>query len=306
MTTVPSRPPRILVAGFGYVGEPLVRLLQARGLPVTALTRSGATGPSPGLPLEACDISCRDSIERLASRVGPVGCVIHCASSSGGADRAEAYRAVYLEGCRNLLEVFGPTRFVFTGSTSVYAQTDGESVDEASPADPPGATGRILREAEDAVLGAGQIVARLAGIYGPGRSFLLQRFLEGAASIDGAREGDAGRWINQIHRDDAAQALALLACEEISGPAILNVCDDTPLTQRAFYECLGSKLGRPLPPTHPPDTGRRRGWTHKRVSNARLRALGWRPRYPSYFDALEKDRDILPSIVARVLPRSSG
>jgi len=34
---------------------------------------------------------------------------------------------------------------------------------------------------------------------------------------------------------------------------------------------------------------RKRGWTNKRVSNARLRSLGWVSRYPSFFDAVASD-----------------
>ena len=30
-----------------------------------------------------------------------------------------------------------------------------------------------------------------------------------------------------------------------------------------------------MPPEAAPDTGRKRGWTHKQVDNSRLRALGW-------------------------------
>jgi hypothetical protein len=42
---------------------------------------------------------------------------------------------------------------------------------------------------------------------------------------------------------------------------------------------------RPLPPSGPRDLNRKRGWTHKQVSNAKLVASGWRPRFPSFLDA---------------------
>jgi hypothetical protein len=42
---------------------------------------------------------------------------------------------------------------------------------------------------------------------------------------------------------------------------------------------------RPLPPAGPRDPDRKRGWTHKRVSNAKLRASGWQPGHPSFLDA---------------------
>jgi hypothetical protein len=33
---------------------------------------------------------------------------------------------------------------------------------------------------------------------------------------------------------------------------------------------------------------RKRGDSNKRVSNAKLRALGWTPRYPSFAEGMEK------------------
>jgi nucleoside-diphosphate-sugar epimerase len=41
-----------------------------------------------------------------------------------------------------------------------------------------------------------------------------------------------------------------------------------------------------LPATGPRDLNRKRGWTNKRVSNKKLRALGWKPQYPSFREGL--------------------
>jgi nucleoside-diphosphate-sugar epimerase len=192
----------------------------------------------------------------------------------------EAYRRVYLEGARNLLAVLAPERLLFTSSTSVYTQTSGEWVAEESAAEPDRETGRVLRETEELVLAQRGCIARLAGIYGPARSVLLRKFLSGEAVI----EADGARWINQVHRDDVASALVRLL--ETGSSGVFNVADDRPATQLATYEWLAAHFARPLPPTGPVDPNRKRGWTNKRVSNARLRALGWAPIYPSFFDAV--------------------
>ena len=124
--------------------------------------------------------------------------------------RAEATPEIIVASISKEPETFSATflnaRFFFTSSTSVYAQTDGSWVDESSLAEPTRETGKILRETEEIVLRAGGIVARVAGIYGPGRSFLLRKFLAGEAVID--RERD--RFLNQVHRDDIASAMLLL------------------------------------------------------------------------------------------------
>ena len=205
--------------------------------------------------------------------------LVHCASSGRGG--ADSYRSIYRDGLENVLCAFAPRRVIFTGSTSVYSQVDGLLVTEESPANPLVETGMVLLEAEALALQAGGIVARLSGLYGPGRAVYLRKFLEGTAVIeDGGR-----RWINQIYRDDAAAALLRLADEAVV-PGIYNVCDDTPCMQRELYRWIADYLQGSLPPEGPAERNPKRGWTSKRVSNAKLRATGWRPEFPSYRDAL--------------------
>ena len=268
--------PRVFIAGCGFVGLATARLFHTRGWEVIGGTRSERPASEPFATV-AADISDAAALATHPKLRG-LEAVIHCASSGRGG--AESYQRVYLDGVRNLAEVLAPRRLIFTGSTSVYAQTDGAWVTEESPAEPDRETGRILREAEDFVIAKGGTVARLAGIYGPGRSVLLRKILTGEAIV----EGDGGRWINQVHRDDIAAALVALV--EHHTPGIFNVSDDEPMTQHAVYAWLAAHFQKPLPPTGPIPTDRKRGWTSKRVSNARLRALGWTPRYPSFRDAV--------------------
>lgn len=209
--------------------------------------------------------------------------LIHSASSGGGG--VDAYRAVYRDGLEALIRAAEPRRVVFVGSTSVYAQTDGRWVEEASPANPCVETGRILLETEALALAAGGVVLRLAGLYGPGRSVLLRRYLSGEARMD----GEGLRWINQVHRDDAASAL-VLATGLPSG--IYNVSDDRPATQKQVYGWIAEACRGEIPPQAKGESPRKRGNTNKRVSNARLKSFGWQPRFPSY-------RDALPSLLAQ-------
>ena len=268
------------VAGCGFTGLATARLLYGRGWTVIGGTHSAESAAilaGEAFPVVACDITDRAALARLPA----IETVVHCASSGRGG--VEQYRTVYLEGARALAETLAPQRFVFTSSTSVYAQADGSVVTEDNAAEPDRETGRVLREAEEIVLANGGSVARLAGIYGPGRSILLKKFFSGEAII----EGDGRRFINQVHRDDIASALVLLI--ESGARGVFNVCDDEPMTQRAVYEWLAQYFQQPLPPTGPPDPNRKRGWTSKRVSNAKLRALGWTPRFPTFFDAIQND-----------------
>ena len=209
--------PRVLIAGCGYVGQATADLFHDAGWEVegwTASAESAAKLSGKSYPVAAVDMAERD---RVFAHVKNFDAVIHCASTRGG--DVDLYRRVYLEGARNLLEPFAGSTILFTSSTSVYAQKNGEWVTEESAAEPQHETGKILRETENLVLARGGIVARLAGIYGPGRSALLKRFLSGEAIID--PEND--RFVNQVHRDDIAAALV---------PAVRSTCWLGPNLQR--------------------------------------------------------------------------
>ena len=284
--------PRVLIAGCGYVGTATADLFHAAQWEVEGWTHSlESAAQLAGKPyaIRAIDIADQAAV-RQAMTAARFDAVIHCASSGGGG--VGGYRHVYFEGAKNLLATLSPCVFVYTSSTSVYAQTEGEWVDETSPAEPARETGRILRETEELVRREGGLVARVGGIYGPGRSALLRKFLSGEARLDGA----GARYLNQAHRDDIAAALVHLVAlskEHSVLPSIVNVTDDQPITQREAYSWLAAKLNRPLPVVAAPPGERKRGASNKRVSNRKLRALGWKPAFPSF--AIGMERSVLPA-----------
>ena len=274
--------PRILIAGCGYVGQATADLFHAAGWDAegwTASEKSAAALSAKPYPICQVDISNHDQV---AERPGTFDAVVHCASSRGGG--LQSYRQIYLNGARNLLDRFVETKMLFTSSTSVYAQRDSSWVTEESQTKPARETGRVLLETEKVVLGRGGTVARLSGIYGPGRSALLSKFLDGTAIID--PEND--RFVNQVHRDDIASALFLVVSEKWQKRQIYNVVDNQPMLKSDCYRWLTQRLNRPLPPIRESTEQRKRGDTNKRVSNAKLRGLGWALQYPTFVDAMEK------------------
>lgn len=270
----------MVIAGCGFLGEAAAFLFSESGARVLGLCATQATAARlAGKPFEILKADITGSLSEIPQEWRCPDLLIHCASSGRGG--ADDYRKIYRDGLSNLLDVLAPRRVIFTGSTSVYAQDDGQWVDEQSPAEPSRETGRILLEAEKLALDSGGTVARLAGIYGPGRAVYLRKYLEGSAVL----EAGGSRWINQIHRDDAALALAFLANPAVP-PGVYNVCDDSPVTQRDLYGWIAGRLNKPLPPEGPPNPDRKRGWTSKRVLNTRMRATGWVPGFPSFREGL--------------------
>jgi nucleoside-diphosphate-sugar epimerase len=278
---------RVLVAGCGYVGEAAADFFQEQGWEVegwTATVESATKLSGRPYPVRAVDVTDRSAVSDAA---GEFEVVIHCVSSRGGDEKQ--YRRLYFEGAQNLLKAFPQATLLFTSSTSVYAQLDGSVVDESSPAEPHHEKGKVLREAEQSVLAAGGIVARLGGIHGPHRSFFLTRFLEGTAFAQPDE-----RLINQVHRDDIVSALVLLANQRAACRGeIFNVVADQPIMAGAASEWLSARLGKLVASGGELAPPRKRGVSNKQVSNRKLRALGWEPRYPTFEAAMTES--ILPS-----------
>jgi nucleoside-diphosphate-sugar epimerase len=278
---------RVLIIGCGYVGLPLGVELLRQGHAVAGLRRSAegaARLQSAGLQPLTADISRRGDLAKLPL---PYDWIVNTISSGTGG--AEEYQEVYFEGTKNLLRWLAsapPQKFVHTGSTSVYGQTDASQVSETSPAEPAGPTGRILLAAEKLLLDAARaqqfpaVLLRVAGIYGPGRGHHFLQFLRGEAKISGRGE----RWLNMIHRDDVIGAI-LTALQSARAGEIYNVVDDEPVPQIRFFRWLSETLGRNMPPfvSETAASAARRGATNKKVLNRKLKMeLGYAFRYPTF------------------------
>ena len=282
---------KVLVLGLGYIGTPLAETLAAAGHEVHGVRRH----PESDDELAKADVKLLGGdltqADGLAGVDRDYDWVVNCVSSSRGG--IDAYRATFLNGAENLCHWLGevrPARFVFTSSSSVYDQTDGARVDEDSPAAGAGETGKILVEAERCYLAAASettrvSVLRIAGIYGPERGFLFQKFLRDEATIT----GDPDRYLNQVHRDDVVCAIqTVLQLDE--PPPILNVADSEPVTQLDFYRWLSQRLQKLLPPPAPVPATRKRAVTNKRVSNARLLKLLDAPMiHPTFREGYESE-----------------
>jgi nucleoside-diphosphate-sugar epimerase len=278
---------RVLIVGCGYVGLPLGAELVKQGHEVFGIRRGSAANAelaAAGIHPVTADITQRSDLAKLPA---PFEWVVNTVSSSkGGADE---YRAVYLEGTRNLIEWLAPAppkKFVYTSSTSVYAQTDGSLVKEDAAAAPHSPTSQLLVETEALLQQAARdrkfpaVILRVAGIYGPERGHLFQQYLRNEARI--ASKGE--RFLNMIHRDDVVNAI-IAALKSGRPGEIYNAVDDEPVAQIHFFRWLSETLGKSMPPfaTGEELAGRKRGVTNKRVSNRRLKSeLGVRFKYPTF------------------------
>jgi nucleoside-diphosphate-sugar epimerase len=285
---------RWLIVGCGYVGASLAGLLAGQGDTVFGLRRSAVALPEGVEPI------CADVSAPIARGVLPDdldGVVYAVAAKS----RDEAvYRSAYVDGLRHVIDALGvrarpPRRLVFTGSTAVYGQADGEWVDERSETSPRAFNGRVLLEAE-ALLAESSVEAvslRLGGIYGPGRTSRLRSVAEGRATV---REG-APHYTNRIHRDDAAGAIRCLL--ELSAvPEVVLGVDDDPVDEATLADWMADLVGAPRPARVSADEATAPRAGSKRCRNELLHSLGYSFRYPTYREGyrslLDEVRNVLP------------
>lgn len=268
----------VLIAGCGDVGSRLARQLVADGAQVYGLRRRPEQLPAGVIPVVA-DLAQTECPETWPAH--RLDCVVFCAAPDQGNEAA--YRNIYVNGLRNLLGWLNNhrqniERLLLVSSTGVYGQHAGEWVDETSVCEPDGYSGRVLLEAEALALHSGfpTSVVRLAGLYGPGREWLLNQVRAGYQVPH-----SPPLYGNRIHSEDAANLLAFLLKQEAAdvplAPIYLGV-DDFPAPLHEVINGLRDLLG--VTHTNGETVIRRAG--SKRCRNTRIKALGWRPNYPSW------------------------
>ncbi len=268
----------LLIAGCGDVGTRLGLRLAEAGWTVHGLRRAVEQLPAPILPV-AGDLQADTCPPSWPA--GELDYLVYCAAAT---EHDEAgYRAAYVDGLRRVLGWLAqhgqtPKRLLFVSSSGVYGQQAGEWLDESSPAEATGFSGRIMLEAEQLALHSGiaASVVRLTGIYGPGRQWLLGQVRQGYRVAS-----EPPLYGNRIHVDDAAGLLAFLLQADARGLALADCyigVDDEPAPLHEVVAWLRGQLG--VSHWAEQSTVRRAG--SKRCSNARARALGWAPEYPSY------------------------
>ena len=280
----------VVILGCGYIGIELGRQLTDAGHDVVGVRRSEsgcAAIEDAGFTAHRADLTSHADREEL-----PDADWLVFAASSGGRD-AEAAQAIYVDALQAAIDEYGsrestPDRLVYTSSTGVYGDHDGEWVDESTPLEPTTDKTEVLVEAERIALdesrdqGIDGTVARFSGLYGPER-YRLERYIEGPVT-----EG----YLNMVHQADAAGSVAYLLTADRARDEAVLVTDDEPVDKWAFADWLADECGLDSPPKRTKEerladdglsaAGRRRIRTSKRCSNDYLRTLGYSFQYPTF------------------------
>lgn len=270
----------VLLAGCGDLGISLGQRLVERGWRATGVRRRADLLPADIAPVS---LDLTDPGTTPLPRADAVVVTL----TPDGRDAA-AYERTYLGALRGLhraLRADGsePGRVVLVSSTSVLGGGDGEVVTEDAVPAPSRATAHVLLAAERlaAELFPGLVIVRPAGIYGPGRTSLIER----------VRRGEAlpyHRMTNRIHRDDLITVLQKVV-EAEEPPALLHAVDTEPALMGDVAAHIARRLNVPVPPDssapEPPVQG-------KILDGSRMHRFGGPLRYPTFregYDAVLAD-----------------
>jgi hypothetical protein len=181
----------------------------------------------------------------------------------------------------------------YLSTIGVYGNRDGAWVDETAEPTPLSNRSRERVLAENQWLDIGRRLAipvavlRLSGIYGPGRNPLVN-----LANGTARRIVKKDQVFNRIRVEDIGRVTAFLIGRDEGG--VFNITDSLPWPTQDTVEYAARLMGMPVPPDVDFDTAElspmQRSFyaENKRVSNARIRALGFEFRFPDYKISLDQ------------------
>lgn len=251
-----------IVGARGFLGSQLAGCMQQCRLQLFD-PRIG-TGEAAGQP--AGCVQEPAALRRALAAAGVPDVVYFCAATRGG--DAAAYRRAYLEPVQAVAAAAPGARLVFCSSTAVY-EGRGDATEQSAT---PGSTEklRVLLAAEQVVLRAGGVVARLAPLYGAGRCELLRRHMAGEPQLPGTPE----RMLNYLNVEDAARALVELGTRPQLRHLLYNICGES-FTKSQAYALMQDLTG--IPPTGTSSCASRRGTGDHRIVADRIREY-WHPQ----------------------------
>ncbi|HJN38465.1 MAG TPA: NAD-dependent epimerase/dehydratase family protein [Gammaproteobacteria bacterium] len=268
---------RCLIIGCGYVGNHLGTLLLNEGCTVYGLRRQAHKIAENITPIGM------DWLDMTVDKLPEVDFIFYLLSPDSSDDTN--YKKTYLEGTKHLIHLLNTSekpcqKIIYASSTKVYSIQDGSWVDEETPINPTEPKAKILYEAENIITSSGHdfSIARLGGIYGPHRHFLLNQVINGEVSI---RKDQA--FSNRIHQEDCAQALKHMMTLTFN-EGIYNVVDQEPATLNTIISWISSKSGKPLPPLEEANSSMDLRLTNKQCSCQRLLHTGFIFKYPNFRD----------------------
>ncbi|WP_394753143.1 SDR family oxidoreductase [Crenothrix sp.] len=269
---------KILIVGCGAIGYELANLLAQAGHDVTGLKRNPPVANTEKVKFIRADITSSADLEGLATDFEHIFFIV-----SADGRNENSYHDIYETGINNLLNRFAqaPTKaaWIFVSSTSVYAQSQGEWVDEDSVTVPTKTTSLKIVNAEQKLMAdnLANVVVRFSGIYGRGREYLLKM-----ARQTPVIQQHPPYYTNRIHQRDCVGVLMFLLEQRLAGVK-LEQCylasDNDPARLWDVITWMTETLNCDPPIAKNSEENSEK---NKRCRNDRLKKLGYRFIYPDF------------------------
>ncbi|GAA1430887.1 NAD(P)-dependent oxidoreductase [Microlunatus lacustris] len=263
-----------LAGGSGAIGSRLIPELAEAGHDITATTRHAENLHylrERGAQGVAVDVYDAPHLATVIAEAGPE-LVLHELTDLGDFD-AQANARIRRAGTANLVaaaEAAGVERMIVQSSAGAYTAGDAFAVED-DPIEPGSAIEtmeRLVRRMPHAIL------LRYGLLYGPDTWYAPRARMANAVS---AGLVSATPTITSfVHIDDVVTATV----QAIDWPdGAYNIVDDEPAPATEWLPAFADGLGAPTPSTAELPEGAHGG---RGVSNAKARAAGWVPQYPSW------------------------
>jgi len=222
----------VLILGCGVVGVLAGNAMVQQGLRVHGVRRQPDPQAGADFPITAGDIA---ATSWWTAQTQVPARILLCANPGLRRGRDNGLAAAAQAVAR-----FAPhCRFVYTGSSAVYADAAGAAADEQAPvaADDPAIAGLLAIEQAVAQV-PDHLILRVTALIGPTRTHVQERLARGERTI----RGDPERPFSYVHEADAA-AIAVRAITGALGRGVLNVAAPEQMTVRDYYQRLAHGLG---------------------------------------------------------------
>lgn len=278
MATQVDSTKRILIAGCGKIGSELGLKLIEKGYEVYGIRRQIDKIPAPIKGI-ALDLTQTIDAAQLPHNIDGVIYILSASEYT-----PQAYQSAYVDARKHLNDALGDQlaqlkAYLFVSSTSVYAQKEGEWVDEDSITEPTNFNGEIMRQAEQECLqDFPATIVRFSGIYGSGRNRLLD-------SVKNKKIYPAEPLIysNRIHQQDCIGVLSFLLEKALNNEPLQSIylaSDCMPVSMHDIQTWLAAKMN--LDVVTDPQLSQQRNAGSKRCLNKRLVDSGYDFIYPDF------------------------
>ena len=265
---------RVLIVGYGFLGEQLAQMLRANSCYVYGIKRHPVNNASAHL--------IHKNILHLSDHDLPeVDWVVYCPSPDQ--HDALAYQQVFVNGLEHVLSLYTQRttkpQLLYISSTRVYEQQHREWVNEDSHCvgNDPLARYLLAGEAIAQHTSLDSLVVRFSGIYGINRHHLLN-----ALQAGNARLCHSQKFSNRIHILDCARTLYHLM-HMPHNENLYIASDNEPTPINTIISWLSAILGIPIPEEkHIESIEPGDHKSNKRLENTRLLHTGFRFEFANY------------------------